>query len=126
MKRDMDLVRRIVLAVQDLPASTGGRDMQMLNSLEGVDGALFAAHAQLLDEAGLIRAALQGDGKRVPGAAVIYRLTWAGHEFADSIRDDTLWKKVSDRVIKPSASWTFATLGEVIKLEIQRRLGLSE
>lgn len=125
MKRNMDLIRRIVLAVQDLPVGQG-RETQALNSLDGVEPLEFAAHVQLLEEAGLVMAAVNGGEKRPAAHAVVFRLTWAGHEFADSIRDDTLWKKVREHVIKPSASWTFATLGEVLKAEILRQFGLSE
>jgi DNA-binding transcriptional ArsR family regulator len=123
MKRDMDLIRRIVLAVQDLPLGKG-YDTEVLNGLEGVDPLEFAAHVQLLEEAGLVEAALQGKGKQIPSFAVVFRLTWAGHEFADSIRDDTLWKKAKDHVLKPSASWTFAALGEFLKAGIRAQLDL--
>jgi hypothetical protein len=79
-------------------------------------------HVQLLDEAGLVQAALQGGDKRISTGALVFRLTWAGHEFADSILDDTLWKKVKDHVIKPSASWTFGILLEYLKVEIRRHI----
>lgn len=125
MKRDMDLIRRIVLAVQDLPLGQG-RETCVLNGLEGIDPLEFGAHVQLLEEAGLVMAAVQGGEKRPAANAVVFRLTWAGHEFADSIRDDTLWKKAKDHVLKPSASWTFSVLGEFLKAEVRRRLGLAE
>lgn len=125
MKRDMDLIRRIVLAVQDLPVGErSGNDMPVVNGLEGVDPRTFAAHVQVLEEAGLVMATVQGSGKQMPGAAVVFRLTWAGHEFADSVRDDTLWTKAKEHVIKPSASWTFGVLGEYLKAEVKLRLGL--
>lgn len=112
MKRDMDVIRKIVLAVSDAPS--------FVNSVEGVSKEDFAAHAQLLEEAGLIRAAIQGQGNRVAEVAVIYRLTWDGQDFADSITDDTLWKKAKENVFKPSASWTFGVLREYLKMEITR------
>lgn len=124
MKRDMDLIRRIVLAVQALPLTRGGRDTEALSGLPGVDRAAFAAHAQLLEEAGLVRAQFRGDERQLPADAIIYRLTWAGHEFADSIRDETLWEKAIEHVVKPSASWTFGVLLDYVKLEIRSRLGL--
>lgn len=121
MKRDMELVRRIVLAVQDLPP---GHETHSLNGLDGIDKPTFAAHAQLLVEAGLVTAIIYGGDKRIPGGAVVFRLTWAGHEFADAVRSDTLWKKAKEHVIKPSASWTFGVLGEWLKAELKTGLGL--
>ncbi|MDG2617732.1 DUF2513 domain-containing protein [Thermoleptolyngbya sichuanensis XZ-Cy5] len=50
MKRDMDLVRRIVLATADLPYG------ERLESLEGVEPEAFVMHALWMTEAGLIDA----------------------------------------------------------------------
>lgn len=127
MKRDMNLIRRIVIEVQDLPAIAGKpRDLPTLGGLNGVDPALFAAHVQLLTEAGLVKSAMDGDDRHIPRNAHVFRLTWAGHEFADSIRDETLWNRAVDHVIKPSASWTFGLLVEYLKVEARRRIGFPE
>jgi len=45
MKRDMDVVRRIVLALQDADST--------LNGVEGVEQAMFLEHARLLVDEGL-------------------------------------------------------------------------
>ena len=65
-----------------------------------------------------------GASTRLKSDRLLERLTWEGHDFADSIADDTLWKKAKEKVIKPSASWTFAILGEYLKFEIKHRLGI--
>ena|SRR5712692_1975594 len=114
MQRDMDIVRRILLAVRQAK--------EPVTSVEGVPPQQFAMHAQILDEAGLVVAALGGGDNRIAVSAMIYRLTWDGHEFADSIIDDTLWKKAKEHVIKPSASWTFSLLLEYLKAEIRRHI----
>ncbi len=114
MHRDMDIIRKIVLAVREAPS--------VVNSVDGVSTDDFAHHAQLLEEAGLVIAAIQGGGKQIAKAVVIFRLTWSGQDFADSIIDDTLWKKAKDNVIKPSASWTFGILLEYIKVEIRSKI----
>jgi hypothetical protein len=46
----------------------------------------------------------------------------ADHQLAPMCRSVT----VREHVIKPSASWTFTTLGELLKAEIRRQIGLSE
>ena len=84
MKRDMDIIRRIVLAARDEATPVRG--------LEGVSGEIFAEHVRLLEEAGLVGAAVQVVQQRAT-AALVWRLTWAGHEFADAISSDTLWRK---------------------------------
>jgi len=114
MQRDMDIVRKIILAVRQAEAP--------VISVEGITPQQFAMHAQLLDEAGLVVASLGGGEKRIAVSAMIYRLTWDGYEFADSIIDDTLWKKAKENIMKPSASWTFSILLEYLKAEIRRHI----
>ncbi len=116
MIRNMDTIRSIVLTVRASDEPVSHRHLSDLTQDE------FAAHAQLLDEAGLIQAALRGSGKEPAKAAVIWRLTWAGHEFADAVLSDTLWKKAKDDLIKPSASWTFGIFVEYLKFEIRKHL----
>jgi hypothetical protein len=112
MHRNMDIIRKIVLAVRNAENT--------VNSVEGITSKDFAYHAQLLEEAGLVSAAIQGQGKRIAEAAVIFRLTWAGEDFADSIKDDSLWNKAKENIIKPSASWTFGILLQYLEFEIKR------
>ena len=55
-------------------------------------------------------------------AALIWRLTWAGQDFADAISSDTLWCKAKENVLKPAGSWTFDVLKEWLKAEILQGL----
>lgn len=118
MNRDMNVVRAIVLAVADMPEG------RTLSALDGVSEAVFAAHAQWLTEAGLLHAAIMQEGKRPATKATIWRLTWDGCDFADSIRSDTLWRKAVDTVIVPSASWSFGILRDWLKTQIALQLGI--
>ena len=114
MNRDMDVIRQIVLAVRDFS--------EPLAKVDGIEPAVFNYHAQLLDEAGLVKASLGCSDKRPPSVALIFRLTWDGHDFADSITDNTVWQKAKDTVIKPTASWTFGILLEYLKMEIKSHI----
>lgn len=117
MNRDMDLVRRIILAAADQPLE------KPMNGLPDVAEPVFAAHAQWLHEAGLVVAALSPkESLRPANHAIVWRLTWAGCDFADSIRSDTLWAKAKTTVLKPSASWTFGVLVDWLKGQITDQL----
>lgn len=116
MKRDMDLIRRIVLAVRD-SQSPG----EPVRKFDDVDAAVFGEHAQLLVEAGLIEASVQNVQHRIT-AALVWRLTWAGQDFAQAIVDDTLWRKAKDNVIKPAGSWTFDVVLAYLRAEITRHI----
>lgn len=119
MKRDMDLIRRIALEVEDMEFGHVLINMED----EGVDAATFGMHATWMREAGLIAAHIQeyssGD---TPPSVKIARLTWAGCEFVDSIRDDNLWQKAKANVLKPGMSFTFDVLKEWLKTEITQGL----
>ena len=116
MKRDMDLIRRIVLALDE-----HDDPLNPVMGLSGVDDAIFNYHASLIIEAGLAAGTSQEflDGG---GMVWLWRLTWAGHDFADAIRSETVWKAAVDNVIKPTASWTFGILLEYLKVEIRSRI----
>lgn len=118
MKRDMDIVRKIALALRDSD--------KMLNSVDGIEDPQFRMHAQLLIEARLAEgtASKTIHNQNFPMHVMLFRLTWAGHDFADSIDDETLWKKAKEHVIKPGASWSFGVLGEWLKMEMKTRLGI--
>lgn len=111
MNRDMDIVRRITLATAELGPG------EQLQHLEDVEDDVFGIHVVWMKEAGLIQAIAE---ENMDGGifAMVLRLTWDGCEFADAVRDDTLWRKAKENVLKPSASFTFRTLGEWLKTEI--------
>ena len=111
MKRDMDLIRQIVLAVEDLP------HRETLNQLEDVDPDDFALHAEWLAEAGLIKVTAHASFDGTP-TVFIHRLTGDGCEFASSVRSDTLWKKAKENVLKPTSSFTFSLLKEWLANEL--------
>ena len=114
MKRDMDIIRAIVLDVRNAEDSVAG--------VEGISKEDFVFHAQLLDEAGLVHAATSGGGVKPAANAIIWRLSWTGHDFADSIVDDTIWNKAKENILKPAASWSFGILLEYLKYEIKSNI----
>ena len=108
MKRDMDLVREILFAVE--------RDEGLEALSEKYGNALVAGHVAILKDAGLVEAKIFGsDLLRVPSAAHISRLTWAGHEFLDNARDNALWKKTLKFIGSKVSSVSFAVLTECLK-----------
>ncbi|RDI11005.1 DUF2513 domain-containing protein [Comamonas sp. AG1104] len=115
MKRDMDLIRRIALAAEELPMD------ETLDGLDGVEQDVFSLHVIWMKEAGLVHAAIN-EYMDESAVAFVFRLTWSGCEFADAVRSDTLWKKAKDNVMKPSMSFTFDVLKDWLKTEITQGL----
>ena len=114
MKRDMDLIRLLLLQIE-------GEEQP---ELQKYDQPTRVEHATLLIEEGLAEGLVQRDHRNVPIGTVIQRLTWKGHDFLDAARDNTIWNKAKEKVFKPGASWTFGILVEWLKAEAKKRLGL--
>lgn len=112
MKRNMDIVRQIILATADMPYG------EKLQSIDGISEDEFVTHVIWLQESGLIVANAQDGTGSMAQYAIVSRLTWDGCEFADAVLDDTLWKKAKESVIKPGLSFTFDVLKEWLKTEI--------
>src|SRR3546814_675347 len=89
MKRDMDLVREILLAIEKHPEPTVWGYLE----IEGFELGPINAHLHLLDEAGYIRAAAAQDANTPYGYMMQdASLTWAGYEFLETIRDTEIWR----------------------------------
>ncbi len=120
MDRDMDAIRDIVLALKE--------SKTVINSAEGVDEDTFKFNAMLLIEAGLVLGkTVPGGGREgsvIPSAAVLFRLTWDGYDFADSIKEDAVWEKAKKNILIPAGSWTFGILSEYLKQELKAKFGL--
>jgi hypothetical protein len=107
MKRDMDTIRHILIAVEDSAEPVWG--------VPGCDDPTFSYHVGLLIEAGLVHGTTTDGPNLQPMAGEIFRLTWAGHEFLDTARSDTVWNTAKDKILKPGVSWSFTLLSEVLK-----------
>jgi hypothetical protein len=116
MKRDMDLIRQIALETAEMPYGYA------LHSLDDVSSEDFGQHVIWMQQAGLIDAVVEEFMANDPPKARVLRLTWDGCEFVDAIKDDTLWKRAKETVIKPSASFTFGILRDWLRTEIQQGL----
>ncbi|MBU8910679.1 MAG: DUF2513 domain-containing protein [Desulfobacterales bacterium] len=119
MNRDMDAIRKILIAIRDADKA--------VSSVEGISDDTFKFNTMLLIEAGLILGKSMPNNRShspVPAAVFINRLTWDGFEFADSIEDEAIWEKAKRYILKPAGSWTFGIFSEYLKYEIKTKLGM--
>lgn len=94
MKRDMDLIRLILLKIEEKYQSTALYNI----SIDGYDMEIVAYHCEILFEAGLIsdyKAKYASD--ELCGFGVS-SLTWDGNDFLEKIRDNTQWEKIYDTI----------------------------
>lgn len=118
MKRDMDLVRQILLALE-------GDQHADAQSKARYEHATIAYHAALLIEAGLVEGTTTKDTEGMPAGYFLRRMTWAGHDFLDSMRDDTIWTKARESILKPIGGVAFEVLKEWLRAEMRHKLGLA-
>lgn len=108
MKRDMDLIRKMILAVE---AADDPRRADL--NIEGYDERTQAYHRWLLVD----------DGRLVKGAdlstsdrdAAIIAMTMEGHAFADAIRDDTRWSRFWNAVKEKGGMVTIELIVAALK-----------
>lgn len=111
MKRDMDIVRQLLLRAE----AAGGQT--------SVSGALETYHVRLMIDAGLVDGCISEDvTSDAPQHSWIDGLTWSGHDFLDAARDEGLWQKARDKFLKPAGSWTSSLLLEWLKDQIRSGL----
>lgn len=109
MKRDMDLVRQILLELEDAPYRGGWVNLEIEEDLEDD---VYSYHVQLLYEAGLIEAQ---DLSTLDGVAwKPKRLTWEGHEFLEAARESSRWEKAKEVMQKEGGGLAVSVLKEVL------------
>jgi hypothetical protein len=120
MKRDMNLVREILLWAEN--QEHGYVDTNP--SIEGYTEEQIGYHVYLMYQAGLVNASdTTSMGDKSPNALLL-ALSWLGHEFLDAAKDETIWSKAKNTILKPTAGVAFDVLLEWLKTEARKKLGI--
>jgi len=91
MKRDMDLVRQILLAIEQSPRGFAPGKL----TVESFTDEQIGYHVYIMWQAGLVEAD-DNTGRKGGLRARPRNLTWAGHDFLDAARDKTRWAKAKE------------------------------
>lgn len=119
MKRDMDLVRDLLLNIEDHPILATGSQMLVIDDSEKLglqDHSLQQIHYHLdmMIKKGLI----EGE---ITSLHIISGLTWDGHDFLDSIRDPAIWQETKEGV-KKAGGFSLELLGDLAKGLIRKKI----
>jgi hypothetical protein len=112
MKRDMDLIRKILIAVEKHPHGFAPEEIE----IDGYDHETVGYHLVLMGqgEGDLLQITpFSSFGDSGP-SAIVERMTWKGHEFLDNVRNETVWNKVKGIVIAKGGSISFEVLKSVV------------
>lgn len=106
MKRDMDLVREILIEIEKSYVSTSICNLH----IDGYDMETIAYHCKILHEAGLVSEykPIYVDDRLV--TFFVGSLTWEGNDYLDKIRDNTIWKKTKDIIKDKGLPLVFETI----------------
>lgn len=106
MRRDMDLVREILLAIE----GTSGIMQPSSIKSENHSKKEIAYHFQLLIDAGFAQGKTIENGMGLPVDGIIQNLTWEGQEFLDLCRKNTIWEKAKKNALNVTGSLGFEVL----------------
>ena len=121
MRRDMDLIRELMLALEAMeirPGSVWHIDpYEGEMAIEGYTAEEIDGHLALLSRSGYL---ISGDSGAMRG--ILFKgFEWAGHDFLDSVRDPEIWqatKQTAEKVKGFSFDLLVALAKGVIKKKI--------
>ena len=127
MKRDMDLVRELLLRIEAQHIAAGSVLLLLY------DRPPLKAENENMDEIAYAMRMIEGAGfldltdtQPAIGVALL-GLSWRGHDFLDSVRDPEIWRKAKDGAQK-AGGFTVGLLGELakglIRTQIEKHTGV--
>ena len=113
MKRDMELVRGILIAGRDSEESLNSNHIRSALDKIFSDGPQWSSkqvfyNVKIMREAGLIDANIVPYGN-AGGAFTNLHVTWAGQDFLDNVRNPSVW----DQVKQKAGETSFAVIQKV-------------
>lgn len=96
MKRDLDLVRCILISVEKADGPIG--DAMLAKCCEDISRLAF--HIELMQAHGLLTASVKRDAYGDPLSLEVGGLTWEGYDYLDAIRSPQVWNKAKDAISK--------------------------
>lgn len=116
MKRDMNLVRDILLTIEEHSNNHDQLRGLMYQELPHYEDSVILEHLILLYEERYIEATRTKTAAG-PGICIPIRLTWAGHEYLSAVRDQKIWDTVQEKMKVVGGSATVETIKQLaIKL----------
>ena len=114
MKRDMELCRKILFAIEEEYIDVAIRNLKIENyPMEQV-----AYHCKILHEAGLVSDYEAKYGGNHIISFDVGSITWNGHEYLDTIRQDSRWNEIKKQIISKSLPMTIDVITRVASSSI--------
>ena len=130
-KRDMDLIRELLLQIEDGKTAFETTSTEEAEFLGGIESAAsmdqeaadrLRYHLDLLENGGLAEIHRAGGG-----IYYVEKITWKGQEYLASVRDPEVWQKPKAAAKQAGAGTLDLVCGiakEIAKAEVKRHTGL--
>jgi len=117
----MDLVRQILLKVEEHENGFAPRSL----AIEGYTDDQIGYHVHLMGQAGLLNVTdVTHMGSTSPIAIPVHML-WAGHDFLDAARSETIWGRAKKQLGAEWASVPFDILKALLMKLVAQTVGIS-
>ncbi len=121
MKRDLDLVRTILMALEDHEHGFAPNEFR----IKGHTDEEVGFHVLLMGEAGLLKSFDSTTTTSLSPQGMPGRLTWDGYEFLDAARNASVWEEAKQQIRNGGVGMSFAFLKELLVELGKKAIGLS-
>jgi hypothetical protein len=119
VKRDLDLVRQLMLQIEALPAAP-----PVQYRMSEIEDPVLLAHLELLIDAGLVNGKIARSHGTRGDVISVSGLTWQGHEWIEMVRSQSVWNATKSAVLEQGGALTFELTKAVAANLLRARLGL--
>lgn len=111
MKRDMDLIRKILFYIEE--HYQAGQGYIRTVEIEGYAPEVISDHIALAYDAGLLQDIKPFKALRTPTTYLVGNLSNEGYDLLDKIREDTIWRKTKDVITEKGLPLVVGTVKTV-------------
>ena len=111
MKRDFDLVRKLLIYFEEKSGAGVTENLQV----EGYDDSTVMYHLNLMYDARLLNCEAMCSST-TPGRVIRvlpFDLTWEGHEFLSKVRNEGVWQRIKSTITTKGGSLAFSVVNEL-------------
>lgn len=120
MVRNLELVRKILLEVQSMPAGSPPVHIEFEGEYKQDE---VNEHIDLLIKANLLEGKVQRSTEKIV-MVVVRGLTWDGHDFISAAAKDSIWQRALAVAKEKGLAITFDVLKELLKSYVRQEAGL--
>src|SRR5919112_3589579 len=121
MKRDLDLVRQLLLKIEALPA---GPPAQYPTS--EIEDPVLLAHFELVLASGLVNGKISRSQSSRGDVISISGLTWEGHEWVEMVRSQSVWNETKSMLLESGGALTYELTKIAAMTILRARLNADE